>query len=170
MPATETFRFYGYTLRPATEADWLLAEEWSNADRYHVDAGNPMFWLDQSPQCESYLLLDRRGPIFFFKMQRTPDSHIIEFHIQFPPPARFVRKNHRVMVGLMYGMEFLESMLPNSGITTVFFSSRSSNLIRYCVDRLGFVQNGERLTKTIARSAEDVRSISDRDGASARAS
>ena len=169
MPATMTYRFFDYTLRPAGERDFLLAEDWVAADPYHRGI-DPLFWLDQGPRSESYLLSDQvDGPIFFFKMQRTQDPRVIELHIQFPPPAHYVRKNTRLMLGLVIGLEWLESVLIESGISTVFFESQNPRLTDFCTRRLGFATNGKWLVKTI-RGAGDVRTYPNTGEPASRAS
>lgn len=157
MPAVETFSFYGYTLRPAITSDFLLAERWTLADPWHRDSACPVFWLEQDQRSESYLLLDRSGPVFFFKTTRTADPHVIEIHIQFPPPVESARNNFRLMLALVLGLEWLEGTLRSSDISAIFFESRNPTLIRFCVRRLGFAHNDRWLVKPINRGADNVR-------------
>jgi hypothetical protein len=153
MPARETFCFHGYRLRPVGLPDLSLATEWTKADPYHCDTTSPSFWIEQERDCDSYMLEDNIGPIFFFKMQRTSEAHIIEFHIQFPPPEERPSdqslRNRRVMTGLVLGLEWIERVLLFSGVKEVFFKSQSPTLIRFCLRRLGFEHDGEFLTKRI---------------------
>jgi hypothetical protein len=148
MPATITFRFHDYELRPTDERDFVLAETWTLADPFHRDTVLPTFWFDQEPQSESYLLTENLyGPVFFFKMMRTRDPHIIELHIQFPPPGSTPK--NRLMSGLKLGLEWLEKQLSDTDITTVFFESRNPTLIQFCVRYLAFEQQGSRLVKAL---------------------
>jgi hypothetical protein len=154
MPALETFCFDGYTLRPAGEGDVRLATEWTQGDPYHRNNTHPTFWLEQRRGSDSYVLEDNAGPVFFFKMMRTSEAHVVELHIQFPPPEYHLRqqklRNSRQMVALILGFEWIERVLLFSGVTNVFFISHSPSLIRFCVKRLGFEQKGAHLTKRIA--------------------
>ena len=153
MPAVETFSFSGYLLRPTDEGDLRLATEWTEADPHHRDTTNPSFWLEQSQISDSYLLENNHDPIFFFKMMRTSEAHVVELHIQFPPPPAYhVSQNfrNRQMIALLLGFDWIERMLYFSGVTEVFFMTHNPTLARFCTKRLGFDGTRARLTKLIA--------------------
>jgi hypothetical protein len=156
MPALCTFVFNGFTLRPASSGDRVLAILWNGADLEHRVTTQPDFWLEQSADCESYVLADQFGAVFFFKMQRHSREQI-ELHIQFPPACPQVTgellRKRRVMRGLMLGLQWIEKALGGRGVSELLFKSHNESLISFCVKHLGFEREGERLTKAIAPAA-----------------
>ena len=155
MPALATFTFQGYTLRPARQTDYELARAWTLADPDHRDTTQPDFWLDQKFATESYLLLDKWGPVFFFKLVRDGGMKggEAEIHIQFPPVPQTgearAEQNSRTINALIQGMTWIERILSLRLVSALFFTSRNPGLIRFCVKRLGFVREGERLVRRI---------------------
>lgn len=162
MPATSTFCFDGFTLRPTGGTDFILAEKWTMADPAHRDTTSAWFWLEQTAGVESYLLEDRFGPVFFFKMMRRPGNRI-ELHLQFSPCARGVSRQadqrSRTMRALTVGMKWIEKILSYQQIDELFFVSENPNLSRFTEKRLGFTRDGNRLAKAIPHPAlaENVR-------------
>lgn len=153
MVALARFTFCGFTLRPAgMKDDRKLAAEWTAADRFHRLTTRADFWLEQEPGTESYLLEDKVGPVFFFKMVRTGKTEV-EVHIQFPPrPADHAAsqaQRARVVQGLILGFEWLERVLLLTGVRTVFFVSKSPSLIAFTIKRMGFVRESGKLFKTL---------------------
>lgn len=153
MPAISSFTFSGFTLRPSRGiADLRLASAWTEADPHHCNTTQGVFWCEQDLGTESYLLEDKFGPVFFFKMQRAPNN-TIELHIQFPPDrkdasAQADQRAH-VMTGLQLGLQWIERVLSLRGVRALCFTSKSPSLMRFCVKRLGFTRDGERLEKSI---------------------
>lgn len=149
MTALNTFGFSGYTLRPAATSDLSLAQDWTEADDDHRETTFPTFWLAQGEGCDSYLLSDPIGPVFFFKMVRVDGAtQAVELHIQFMPEAQ-PRDRERKREGLTQGMEWLERILRASGISHIRFKSTKPELIAFCRKRLGFRVEGEVLSKDI---------------------
>jgi hypothetical protein len=168
------FMFNGFTLRSADPLRHaVMARDWTLADPYHRDSTGYAFWFEKGAGVECYLLEDRLGALFFFKMARVcyavkPDSHggklvanpdAAELHIQFSPPlagrAEEAVRRARVMRGLRLGLLWIERALVSRRVTEVFFTSKNPALVRFAVKRLGFTaagqQNGcgERLVKKI---------------------
>lgn len=148
MSAIETFTFGPYTLRPAGkfDADRKLAEEWTSADRDHAGRVDPVFWLEQKLGRDSYILQDKTGPLFFFKLIQPalPEDRFnaCEVHIQFPPhpgqPEKQPLQRERLAIALHEGLQWLERVLIGNNIGEIFFDSTSDPLVAFCIKRLGF--------------------------------
>lgn len=156
------FHFDGFCLQTARpfENYKKLAQEWTDADAYHKHSTDGGFWFEQDSGIESYILEDKFGVVFFFKMQRHPHDEV-ELHIQFPPPAQDPRteagRRDRVMRGLTLGLEWIEKVLALKEVSTLFFVSQNPSLIRFCEKRLGFTRAKKRLVKPIAQPKGDAR-------------
>jgi hypothetical protein len=153
MSALNTLQFNGYTLRPAGPGDLKLAENWTAWDADHAGQIDPRFWLEQRPAVDSVLVLDGKGPVFFFKTallhgipQEEKNGFILKIHenryraqvfIQFMPCAT-EEDRERTREALIQGMEWLEPVLALSGAEEIFFDSGNEKLIAFCVKRLGF--------------------------------
>ena len=68
MSELNVFTFDGYVLRPAGVDDLEMAEAWTAADPAHHGT-RADFWISNRIDVKSYLLVDRHGPVFFFRMQ-----------------------------------------------------------------------------------------------------
>lgn len=165
MTATATFRFGEYELRPAgtKRGDLGLAVAWVDSDPDHQGTP-PGFWIDQKANIDSYLLSDDSGPVFFFKIVQREQrenapfftvTKIAEIHIQFRPVTTRAERE-RLMTALQEGLVWLEKVLASVGVQEIYFDSRNTNLIRFCLKRLAFTQDGERLTKRIGSSTETL--------------
>lgn len=141
VPAS--FGFNGFTLKTALpEPRYLrLAAEWTAADADHRETTKAEFWFEQGMNTESYILEDRYGVVFFFKMTRVKPGEI-ELHIQFPPveatAERQADRRIRVITGLTKGLEWIERVLEMREAKTIFFDSRNPGLVHFCEKRLGF--------------------------------
>lgn len=155
MTATQTHHFGQYTLRPATAADLSLATEWTQADPHHREAVKPEFWLKQEWCSDSYLLFDRRGPVFMCRIiivTETSDPHpCVEMHIQFPPEpedaAQRSALHYRTAMGMTRGLNWLMDMLRKVRVKEIYFESNSEPLIKFAIGKLGFRQMGNRLAR-----------------------
>ena len=154
MTALASFTFRGYTLRPARWDDLSLAEYWVKEDPFHKGTTKAKFWCEQKIGIESYILSDKFGPVFFFKMQRAQGGDA-EIHVQFPPemknPTARSDQRCRVMNGLIFGFEWLERVLSLRQVNALFFDSKNPSLIRFSKRRLGFVEDGQRLKRVIRK-------------------
>ena len=166
MSALNTLQFKGYTLRPAGERDLPLAAEWTAADPDHAGQTHPVFWLEQGLGVDSVLVLDGKGPVFFFKammlvykprrgplplqlvglsertiteVSPTPDKVAAQVFIQFMPCAT-EEDRERTREALIQGMEWMEPVLGQGGAEEIFFDSRQGKLIAFCIKRLGFTR------------------------------
>lgn len=147
MGAWKHYRFKEFTLRPAgaIETDRLLVKQWIEADPFHrgQDAD---FWLEQGPSCDSYLLLDEDGALFFWKGVAKRESQLaetrIEMHIQFPPmPAESSERillRRRLKAGMLCGLTWLLQMLRKIDVAEVYFESSSESLAAFAMIHLGF--------------------------------
>lgn len=150
------FQFQGLTMKTAMPSNfyWRLAKQWTDADPEHRKTTTAAFWFEHGDGVESYVLEDAVGPILFFKLVRH-DTAEIEIHIQFPPfeknPRMEQARRERIATGMTCGLEWIEKVLAYKDVSTLFFVSESSQLIKFCEKRLGFVKAGTRFTKTIAR-------------------
>lgn len=144
MTAFNTFRFFGYQLRPASIDDLPAATKWNAADEDHRGRVNPQFWVDQGPGEEAYVLEDQDGPdrmLFFLKLCRQGmhrGQAVIELHIQFDPEVGGTARTRR-RHALMEGLQWLERTLRLSGGKELFFRSRNEGLILFAQKRLGFI-------------------------------
>jgi hypothetical protein len=161
MSARGTFKFRDYTLRKAGAimTDRLLAKQWTEADPEHSGM-NPEFWIEQDFDCDSYLLLDDEGALFFWKgivrLDKLTDVRVVEMHIQFPPaptdPEEARSQRLRIMQGLTEGLAWLKIALLQVNVKAVYFDSENPVLIRFCEKHLGFIRSGSRLVKWISPS------------------
>lgn len=151
MSATEIFRFGCFTLRPATLADYPLAAEWTRQDPAHHGKLDPLTWIRQGARIESYLLKDQGWPVFFFHIEivDTKVAPAVRMRIQFPPAGGDRNLRDLVLQGIIEGIAWLEPYVRAKGIRTIFFNSENPSLVRFCVKRLGFTQNGRLLMKGI---------------------
>lgn len=138
--------------------DYRLACAWTKADPYHRQTTPGSFWVQQGIGIESYVMEDRYGIVFFFKLERASKEEI-EVHIQFAPApeeanARADLKD-RTMRGLMLGFEWLERILAQKGITALFFTSQSRGLILFAKRHLGFVEIGNRFVHWLPSTVQD---------------
>jgi hypothetical protein len=146
MSALNTLHFKGFTLRPAGEADRRLAEQWTAQDAEHAGKIDPGFWLEQRLGVDSVLVLDGKGPVFFFKAamydkkkagEMGPGKRVAQVFIQFMPRAT-EEDRERTRTALTLGMQWLEPVLEQGGAEEIFFDSGNEKLIAFCVKRLGF--------------------------------
>jgi hypothetical protein len=133
VSATQEFKFNGYTLRPATEADMPLAELWTAEDPAHKGVMSGEFWTQQAKGIDGYVLEDEEGKAaFFFRMEKA--TRVL---IQFPPIDN--RTNaEEMMAALQTGMDWLAMALGAMGIHEIFYDTKSEPLRRFCEKRLGF--------------------------------
>jgi hypothetical protein len=135
--------FAGFTIKPARrlEANYFdIARAWTEADAEHRETTPAEFWFEQDLGVESYVMEDRYGVVFFFKLMRLRDQ--VELHIQFSPMAgdapQEAERRTRIINGLTKGLQLVERALASRNVTAVFFTSKSPALIRFCTKRLGF--------------------------------
>lgn len=77
----------------ARREDLWLAMLWTGMDRHHRDVFDPTFWITAEPGVETYLVADRKGWLFFFRLSRavmrlkdrSQSYRMIRIHIQFAP-------------------------------------------------------------------------------------
>lgn len=154
LSTPQTWSFDGYTLRTANANDLELAREWTEADKAHAGL-DPVFWLEQGPSRQGYLLMDAEGPVFFFKGMLKPEGEM-EIFIQFPPVdpdmAFDVRYRQRARLGnaLVSGTRWLEERVMGV-VKELAFESASESLMRFCEVRLGFEEQDGKLRKKIER-------------------
>lgn len=139
------FTFDEFVLRPATAEDLSLAKAWTLGDEHHRATTQPGFWIEQKEDTNSYLLVDRRGPVFFFRMDLR--GAVVEVHIQFVDGHALTHS--RTRRGLMRGFQWLEKMLIESGFEVYYFHSSSPQLIFFCQNRLGFAWDGKKLYRKL---------------------
>jgi hypothetical protein len=138
-----SFTFGGFTLRPAGVEDLELAAAWSEADPAH--RGTPAaFWIAQSMDIKSFLLLDEDGPVFFFRMKAVfgTEGHV-QVYIQFPPDSTR-EMEERVQRGLLEGFAWLESQLLRVPFYAVYFDTKNPKLAYFCRRQLGFMNTGRK--------------------------
>ena len=168
MSALNHFRFDGFHLRPTNPLDRALAEQWTAMDPAHAGVIAPEFWLEQRLGRDSFLLSDKTGPVFFFKMHilahyrlRWLEEHdgvqmpveqnlrnCVQIFLQFAPydtdydDALRFQLRRRMRAGLVKGQVWLEKVLRQYQATEVFLDTRSEPLVHFSVNRLGFTQDG----------------------------
>ena len=140
MTAFNTISIKGFTLEPAGEKHRSLAEQWTAWDTEHAGKIEPEFWLEQRMGVDSVLVLDGKGPVFFFKTclwKFDLDYLKAEIFVQFMPCA-VEEDRERVRTALIAGTEWFEEILKKQHAVEMFFDTRNEDLIRFCVKRLGF--------------------------------
>jgi hypothetical protein len=142
-----SFRFAGFTLRPAIDSDILLADYWVSADPEHRLTTKATFWIEQSATANSFLLEDRDGAVFFFKIV-DEGNRTLAIHIQFGPDNS-AQMRTRIMDGLTTGFAWLQKRLMAMGYEAVYFNSNNPGLIYFSQKRLGFVWDGRKLIRRI---------------------
>jgi hypothetical protein len=159
MTALNTFKFGDCFLRPTDERDRELAERWTAADPEHAGTIDPGFWLENRLGRDGFLLSDRQGPCYFFKMHiiksmalmEGPIHNVVQIFIQFPPCEE--GRPMRVFRALAEGCQWLERTVIPMGAEELIFDSRNESLIRFCIKRLGFERHGEMLRKKLIRQS-----------------
>jgi len=150
--------FDEFTLVVATEAEHLkLAEQWTAWDSDHAGRIDPKFWMegwkrasDHALAIDSILVKDTAGPVFFCKVfqKKVKGELVAEVYVQFRPCA--VEEDRlRTIHALRKGTEWLELRLKLNGVKELCFDSHNENLIRFCMKRLGFVHEGNKLSKRL---------------------
>jgi hypothetical protein len=142
-----SFRFDGFTLRPAIDSDLLLAGYWVSADPDHRLTTKAIFWIEQSATSNSFLLEDQDGAVFFFKIV-DEGNRTLAIHIQFGPDNT-AQMRARIMNGLTMGFAWLQKRLMAMGYEAVYFNSNNPSLIYFSQKRLGFVWDGKKLIRRI---------------------
>lgn len=143
MSEPNVFHFEGFTLRPAAIEDIELAWTWTQADPAH--RGTPAaFWIAQTFDVKSYLLIDDVGPVFFFRMQASfGEEGAVQVWIQFP--MKCTREpDERMSRGMAAGFMWLEKVLAGIGFAAVYFDTRNPKLVYFCRRQLGFVNTGKK--------------------------
>lgn len=144
------YTFGQFTLRPATFYDMPLAQLWTGRDLDHYKSTPATFWIEQSSEINSFLLLSQDGdPVFFFRIEERPDKQA-EIHIQFSGADALRQRLTRR--GVTQGLHWLEKMLTESGFEGYYFHSRNPQLIFFCQQHLGFEWDGTRLYRDFRRS------------------
>lgn len=144
-----TYVFDEFRLRPATPADLPLATAWTAADPDHAGRTIPAFWIAQSSEINSFLLVRWMQPVFFFRIDERPAKQI-EVHIQFSSAQALRERITRR--GITEGFKWLETMLTDSGFEGYYFHSRNAPLIFFCQNRLGFEWDGTKLYRNLRKS------------------
>jgi hypothetical protein len=140
---TKAFQFgEDYELRLATAADLDRARAWTNADEHHRGIISPEFWIEQGNGIESYVLTQRGGEMFFFRVER-----VARVLIQFAPQEE--RQQERMRKALTAGMAFLDMALGARGYGELVFDSTSRLLRLFAVARLRFAQRPETLSRRL---------------------
>jgi hypothetical protein len=138
-----SYRFDGFLFRPAVAEDLPLAQRWNAEDPDHAWEGmNPVYWIEQNEQVNSYLLEDDKGVVFFVKSIRQSAGEV-EISLQFDR-SRMTVSRHRAMRGMLAGMEWLKKALPLNGFRAVYFLSKNPELTGFAMNALGFVRDGPR--------------------------
>jgi hypothetical protein len=153
MPPLPSYKFEGYTFRPATEEDLPLARRWNAEDGDHNwEAQFPNYWIEQNSMINSYLLEDARSILFFVKSIRHAAGEI-EITLQFDCSYRMVSRS-RSIHGMVAGFRWLKKALPLNGFRAVYFVSKSGALGQFAVNVLGFVHDGQRYLYSFENSTE----------------
>ena len=158
VSALGTFHFNGIVMRPADpRKDRDTAIKWTRADPDHRETTDGYFWLYQSLETESYVLEDKFGLIFFFRMDWV-NQNSCEMHIQFPPPfVRADKRNEqksRVMRAMTLGFEWMKRILAAAQVNEVFFVSKSPRLIQFTINRCGFEERDGRIVYDFHKAAQ----------------
>jgi len=144
MKMLPTYKFGGYTFRPAVVADIPLARAWNAVDPDHIwERQFPQYWIQQGDRMNSYAFEDARGVLFFMKTIRDFSGKEVEINIQFDRERKQVSVL-RLMIGMAAGFEWLKKSLPMNGFEAVYFVSRNRSLCEFAEKRLGFVRDGGR--------------------------
>ena len=150
------FEFAGMSVRRTGMDDLEMAREWTEADEDHRGRVDPAFWCEQAERRQSYLLSDGDGPLYFFTGVMVTDT--LEINVQFAPyeALKTLENRHalrgRIMRGLVEGMHWLEERM-RGVVDEMHFESRSPDLIRFAVRKLGFEQREGLLVRTLQTAA-----------------
>lgn len=121
----------------------MLAKEWIDADPDHAGL-LPTFWVEQGPGVDSTIMIDGKGPVFFFKAKlydRANDPmKKAQVFIQFMP-CEDEEARERTRTALEHGLKWLETVLEQGGADEIFFDSKNEKLIAFCIKRLGFFRS-----------------------------
>lgn len=122
-------------IRPATEADVPMIQEWIGHDPEHQGIA-PEFFCESIPgKAEAMIFEDSIGPIFNVKLER-----VLRVHIQFDAGETL-----RTAKVLSQGFQWLLERAQNCGYSEVIFDSVSEPLIRFCEKRFHFERSPHEL-------------------------
>ena len=171
------FQFQGFEMYAARREDLWLAMLWTGMDEHHRDKIDPLFWVEASAGVETYLMADRSGFVFFFRLNRcvmcvgdeSVPHQMVRVHIQFAPvkptdppacvplttearrKAAMPVDRVRTMRALVLGCEWMQRAMEPLGISALCFESESPTLIRFCQKHMGFRREGMWLIKWFHR-------------------
>jgi len=111
--------------------------EWIQADPYHKDCLNPLWWLTGNGLL-SYCLQDDEGPVFFVRTEA--DKGNLRIHTQFGPEAEVSKM--RVAKGILWAIPTMVTFAKQKGLTGLVYQSTSSSLIQFMQMKFGFVPAG----------------------------
>ena len=139
MSATQTFEFNGYKIRPAVAEDLPRIAQWISADPDHRGKIPARHFTDQAKLVDSYVIEDKEGEVFYFRLDRA-----VRCTIQFGHGDR-----KRTAKALEVGMGMMEVLLGISGTREFIFDSQSPLLRAFCKRQLKFTEKPNTLSKTL---------------------
>lgn len=122
-------------IRPLTEADRPLLEQWIATDPHHQN-GEISADFFYAPDTNALVYEDEHGIVFVARFART-----LRIHMQFSPDEK---RNAAVM---LEGFPILEFNAKEAGFKELIFDSMFRPLIVFCKRKLGFRASPDELVR-----------------------
>ena len=121
---------------PTVVQDIPKLSEWIQADPYHKDSMDPLWWLTgQGLLC--FKVVDDEGTAFFMRVDKESR---LRLHTQFAPESEVSKK--RAAFGLVWGLPAMVSLARQEGLIGLVFESTSPSLIKF-MEKHGFRSVGD---------------------------
>lgn len=143
-PADNVFHFGQYTLRPATEADRAITEEWIDRDPFHKGLLDGKFFTQDEAGVGTYVVEDADGRIFFLRTENA-----IRLQMQFSP-SETQEQRDRIRDALIDGFSWISMELAKRGVTEILYRSKNPMLIRITEKRLGFQRSPQEMVRGLS--------------------
>jgi hypothetical protein len=141
----------GFDIRPVTESDRTLCEQWILANPEHRGKVKADFYLKPEDNVQTFVVTENDEPLFFFR-----DEIALRFHMEFGPSFTEAERD-RNRRGLEWGIEWLLNMARGAGVRQLVTQSDSPELRKFCEKRLGFTtSSGEMFRWTSAPKPEEA--------------
>jgi hypothetical protein len=129
-------------LVPSTEQDIERLTAWIEADPYHKDCLNPMWWLTGADHgcLLAFRLDDDHGALCYVRLDQEVLSSRIRLHTQFAPIEQVSKL--RLVKGMLKCIPVIEDFCTKQNASGIIFQSVSPLLIDFMDRKFGFKPAG----------------------------
>lgn len=126
-----TVEFHGYVVRATGATDAILSRE-------STSKGDPLFWLKQDENHESFLVAHQGLNVAFFQVEQHKQEEA-RLHFQ-----SFSEASPRIVLwGVLKLVPLIEKALAQNGVRAVFFTSHSLAMASFMQDKMGYTPAGD---------------------------